>query len=393
MMRILRQPAAVLLMTAFLGTGCTSISALWSGDDVVAAKPTAVPGGQLHIAWQHDVDQRKPASPPGFSLPVVVAAKSGELIVAGGQDARLRVYDATGKERLRVALDAAGESGGLVLANGLVVVGDVGGNLYGLDLLNGTVKWRYTLGSALIGKPVAAGDGFIIQASNNQLYRFNEKGEKQWSYSGQLGGLAMHLTPSPRVYHDRVYAALSNGDIVALKASDGGLLWKHQTIFTHDAAVLSELKVPLATPVVIPAALSGADEDMLAVAIFQGELSFLSLSDGTMLKTRLLSVKSSPVLIGDKLYVADTQGYVSALDAAHGDTLWKKQISDGELVGPVLVAGKMWLADDHGRVYRMDQSGHVDGRITLGGRIDRLPVVAEAGVLVRNHLGVLYLLR
>ena len=386
------------LLIVLMSSGCSTISGLWHDDDASASageKTVQQPTGKaIALQWETDLDQRKPASPPGFSLPAVITTAAGERIVAGSQDSRLRVYDADGSELMRIALDAPVESGALKLANGDIVVGDVGGNLYGVDLKQGVIKWRYTLSSALIGQPVALGNDFVIQTSNNQIYRFTADGKKVWSFSGLLGGLAMHLSPSPVVYKDRIYAALSNGDVVAMNAADGGFLWKRQTVLSNDAAVLSELKVPVASPTIIPASQSGGSEDMLAVPVFQGKLIFISLQDGSTLRTRDISSKSSPLLIGSTLFVADAHGAVSALDSANAATLWKKQISDGELTGPVLVGGLLWFADDHGRVYRMEQNGRVAGRIALDGRIDRTPVATgNGGVLVRNNLGTLYMLR
>ncbi|WP_240923852.1 PQQ-binding-like beta-propeller repeat protein [Mariprofundus ferrooxydans] len=386
------------LLIVLMSSGCSTISGLWHDDDASAStgeKTVQQPTGKaIALQWETDLDQRKPASPPGFSLPAVITTAAGERIVAGSQDSRLRVYDADGSELMRIALDAPVESGALQLANGDIVVGDVGGNLYGVDLKQGVIKWRYTLSSALIGQPVVLGNDFVIQTSNNQIYRFTADGKKVWSFSGLLGGLAMHLSPSPVVYKDRIYAALSNGDVVAMNAADGGFLWKRQTVLSNDAAVLSELKVPVASPTIIPASQSGGSEDMLAVPVFQGKLIFISLQDGSTLRTRDISSKASPLLIGSTLFVADAHGAVSALDAANGATLWKQQISDGELTGPVLVGSLLWFADDHGRVYRMEQDGRVAGRIALDGRIDRIPVATvNGGVLVRNNLGILYMLR
>ena len=190
-----------------------------------------------------------------------------------------------------------------------------------------------------------------------------------------------------------IYAVFSNGDVVALKSDNGSLLWKRQLFLGTEAAVLSELKVPVSAPAIIPASQSGRDEDVLAVAVFQGEMSFVSLQDGTVLSHRKLSLKSSPLLVGKQLFVADAEGAVSALDAVNGETLWKKQISGAELTGLTLWQGSLWVADNRGMVYRLDIGGNVLASIELGGRIDRTPVVAANGVLVRNHLGTIYMLR
>jgi len=348
--------------------------------------------GSISVRWRADLDQRRPASPDGFSLPVAVPGDQGGRIVAGAQDRRVRIYDMDGSELERIAIDAPGESGGLVLANGLVVVGDVDGKLYGIDPVEGRIVWKYVLPSVLLSSPVAVENDFIIQTADNHIFRFSANGEKLWSFTGKLGGLGMHLCPSPVIYNNQVFAVFNNADVVALKAENGGFLWQRQLLLDTSAAVLSELKVPASTPVVIPAGQSGRGEDVLAIAIFQGELMFVSLQDGTILSSRQLSLKSSPLLLGNQLIVADASGAVSALDAAGGDTLWKQQVSTGELVGPILWRDELWVADDQGSVFRLSKEGRVLATTKLSGRIDRTPVATAGGVLVRNDLGAIYML-
>jgi len=382
-----------------LSSGCSSVSGLWSdspGPQEPAAKPAAVAPvstGHMSVLWRNNVDQRKPASPPGFSLPAAIKTAQGDLVIAGAQDKRLRVYSIGGSELDRIALAHASESGALQLSNGLVVVGDVGGILYGLDISNGRIAWQKQLSSALIGVPAAVGDDFIIQTSNNQIFRFTADGKKLWSYSGQLGGLGDHLSPSPVVYDGHVYAVFSNGDVIALKADGGNFLWKRQMLLSNNAAVMSEVKIPEASPLVIPASQSGRGEATLVVSIFQGMLSFISLQDGSTLHQRKISLKSQPLLIDNTVFVADATGAVSALNANDAATLWKKHVSDGELTGPVLWQGNLWVADDQARVYRLDKKGSLLASTKLDGRIDRAPVATTHGLLVRNNLGTLYMLR
>jgi len=394
-------------------SACSTISSLWSDQaETENRKPqaaalnngnepsvqpisrnVAAASGPIDLLWSNNVDQRRPASSLGFSVPVSVQTAQGERIVVGAQDRRVRIYDAQGSELNRIALKDACESAALQLSNGLVVVGDLGGTIYGLDIQQATVVWSVNLSSALIGSPVAVADGFIIQTSNNQLYRFSNDGKKIWSYSDKLGGLSMHLTPSPVVYKGRVYAAVSNGDVVALKVDKGSFIWKRQLLLSNKASVMSELKVPVAMPLLITAEASGRDEDVLLVSVFQGELSFLSLQDGSTLSNRKISLKSAPLLIGEQVFIADTSGALSALSAFDGETIWKQQLGDGELTGPVLWQGSLWVADDQATVYRLSQTGKLLASKDLDGRIDRSPVAGKNGVLVRNNLGTMYMLR
>jgi len=396
---LMRRTILTLSMSALtLLSGCSFVSGLWSDSPPQQAvtKPVvhlATTTGHISEVWRNNVDQRKPASPPGFSLPAAIVTPQGEFIVAGAQDKRVRIYRANGREVDRIALANACESGALKLSNGLVVVGDVGGVLYGLDILKARVVWRKQLSSALIGVPLATGDGFIIQTSNNQIYRFTADGKKLWSYSGQLGGLGIHLNPSPVIYKGRLYAVFSNGDVIALKVKNGDFIWKRQMLLSNNAPVMSEIKIPAASPVVIPASQSGHGEPMLAVSIFQGDLSLISLQDGSTLNRRKLSLKSKPLLIDHTLFVADASGALSALNTANAETMWKLQLSEGALTGPILWHGSLWVADDQAHIFRLNQRGKLLASTQFDGRIDRTPVAASNGILVRNNYGTLYMLR
>jgi len=381
----------------FAFSGCSTMSSWWGSEEKAAVPAdasvhlsTAAEHNGIHVQWQVDLDQRPPASPSGFSAPFVVSTSNGERIVAGSQDRRVRIYDINGNEINRIALADACESGGLQLANGTVVVGDVGGHLYGLDVEQGTIVWRQDLPSVLMSEPVALDDGFVIQTADNRIYRFGPDGTKLWSFTGAAGGLSMRLSPAPLVRDGQIFAAFSNGDVASIKSDSGSLLWKRQLILNSAAAVLSELRVPVATPVLIPASDSHAREDMLLVPVFQGDLVFLSKLDGSRLIDRTLSLKSSPLLIGSRLFTADASGALSALDAATGETLWKQQLSKGELTGPVLWQDALWAADDQGMVYRLNLDGKVLADTQLPGRIDRTPVATTHGLLVRNSLGTLF---
>lgn len=356
-------------------------------------KPVVAATSKISVVWRSDIDQRQPASSGGISNPAIAMSEEGEVIVAGGQDRRVRVLNSSGREIHRVALNAAGESGGLQLANGLVVVGDVAGKLFGIDINRGSVAWSVELSSSLLSRPVLVGNDFIIQTETNQVFRFSQSGEKIWSYSGPPAGLGMQLLPSPVVFRDQVFVAMRNGDVVALKAESGSFLWQRQLLINSDAAVLRDLKVPVATPLLIPAEQSGKHEDMLAVPVFQGDLFFLSLQDGSTLISRAISSKGSPLLIGNRVYVADAQGALSMLDAAGGETLWKQKLSEGELTGAIFWNQMLWLADASGKVFRLNLDGKLLATVELGGRIDLNPVATSDGVLVRNNLGTLFKLR
>jgi len=391
------------LLGLLLLSSCASVSQWWQDEEdapgvtaqqetVTAAQSASVQlsKGDLSVDWRVDVDQRRPASPAGFSIPVVAQSAHGPVIVIGAQDKRVRIYSTGGSELARIALHGACEAGGLQLDNGLVVFGDVEGYLYALDVNTQQIAWQAQLSSLMQGHPVATAGGFLVQTTDNRLYHFSNDGKKRWSYTGTLGGLTMRAGASPVVAGERVYAVFNSGDAVALRLDSGDLIWKRQLVLDNNAVVLSEIRVPIADPVMLAAPNTFQEEFLLIVPIYQGQLLFLSPQDGSAIHSRTISLKSSPIRMDNAFYAADAHGAVYALDVATGQSLWKQKISEGELVGPVAFAHRLWVADEQGHVFRLNQYGEVEAEITLPGRIDRAPVVANDGVLVRTSRGVLY---
>ncbi len=371
------------IVGVFLGSHILAGCALWQDSPAEEAKPeVAAPiVSSLDVAWSTNVDQRKPLMPAANSYPAV----AGEWIVLGAGDKRVHVYSQNGSEVRRIALQSPCESGALALPNGLVVLGDSNGSIYGIDPSLGSVAWRKQLSSVLLGRPVMAGDNFLLQTADNRIYSFNPDGEKLWSYASQLGGMAMHLGSAPLVMGDRIYAMFTNGDAVALDRKNGNLLWRRQLVLDARAAVLRELRVPVASPVFV----SG----VLIVSFFQGQLIGLNPENGEQLWARKLSLKSTPLVQGDQLYVSTNDGDVAALDGASGDSIWRQHVADVALVGPAFLNGRLIVADDQGSVHALTLDGNKSGELELPGRIDRAPVATQDGVLIRNNLGGMYLIR
>ncbi len=347
-------------------------------DETRSAKVVA---GPLSVAWVRDVDQRAPMSPPAASRPALV----GDRIVIGGRDGRAHIYDLNGRERARLALDAPCESGALTLHNGQVVLSDVDGGLYAIDPVRGVIVWKKALPSVVLGHPVALDDDFLIQTADSHVYRFSAEGRKRWSWAGLPGGFALQRGPSPVAANGMVYAVFSSGDVVALHADSGDLAWRRQLLLQTDARTLSEMKTPVADPV-----LAGR---LLVVSFYQGTITALSADDGEVRWQRNLSLRDTPAVQGGHLVVAVSDGRALALDVASGATLWQRKLADDELVGPAVSGSRLFVAASSGQVFALDGEGRVLGRASVPARVDQPPLAAAGGVLVRNHLGGLYLIR
>ncbi|MDQ6963997.1 MAG: PQQ-binding-like beta-propeller repeat protein, partial [Mariprofundales bacterium] len=254
-----------------------------------------------------------------------------------------------------------------------------------------------SLSTLLLGRPVAVGDDFVVQTMDNRIYRITPQGKKVWSFDGYPGGISMHAATSPLFDRrtNRILAVLSTGDVVAIDAGSGDLLWRKQLLLNANAAVLSEMKAPVAGLLYVDDLRYGIDHitPALLVPLYQGDIRLLDASSGEQRATRGRSLRAAPLLLGHTLIIADSSGTVSAIDTQSGDTEWKMSVSDGELTALAVWQGGIWIGDSDGNLFHLTAAGRVVGSIALDGAINRAPVATPAGVVVHSSRGGIYLIR
>jgi outer membrane protein assembly factor BamB len=373
-----------------LGTLLTSCS-WWKGSDEETTKVVA--SQSIEKVWSTDVDGRKPADPLAYGNAATTMIAGEQRIVIGGGDARAHIYNLNGSELFRTALLESSDSGAVALQSGLVVLSDTGANLYAINAVSGDIAWRFSLSSPVTGTPVVVENDVLIQTSDNRIYRIDAKGKKVWSFAGQPGGLGLYLNASPLLHDGKVYVLLTNGDALALDAANGDLIWRKQLLLNADASHLSDIKAPQATPVwVSELSLDGnTARNLVLFPFYQGDLFALNSDDGTTLLTHHISIKTSPIVDKEYIYMADSSGTLQAIERATGDVLWSITLSNDELVGPVIWDNSFWLGDDKGHIFRVNHSGKLQASLSISGAIDRKPIVTRSGVLFHSSLGGLYL--
>jgi len=356
----------------------------------------AVAKPSIETVWSVDVDQRLPNSPLALSSPAIVQHEGETWVVIGGRDGWVHVYDLdSGSEVRRFPLRAPSDSGALALRNGLVVLGDIQGHLYAVDPAQGKVVWQKSLTAAFTIPPLPLGDDFLVQTGDNELYRFSNNGEKRWSYTGSKNSLSFYFGAEAMIQDDTIYAVLNNGDALALKAYTGDVVWKRQTIVSSIASTLTDLKAPLAKPLLLSQLHLAGEEvsDALLVPIFQGELVVLSAKDGSQSFDVPVSLKSAPLAVGKQMFMADSFGFLHVYNKTKGNRVWSKKISSNALMGPVLFDGSLWLTDNQGHVFRVNKNGDIESSKALQGNIARLPIVTSQGLIIRTDRGVMIMVK
>lgn len=207
---------------------------------------------------------------------------------------------------------------------------------------------------------LAALAGVVAQPATADLY---PPLQPLWTFGAEQGFYA-----APTVVGNRLYATSRDGNVYALDAATGEVVWTHTT----GDMVYSGVVVADGTAYV-----ASSDKQLYA----------LNLADGTVRWQRELDglAYASPVVAGG-VVVAGTgeTGTLAAFDARTGQPRWTVTM-EGRLGSGLAAAGNRVYAPSYdGHVYAIDAAtGDVRWRFDAGGVVDSIPLVEGDTVYVK----------
>jgi len=235
------------------------------------------------------------------------------------------------------------------------------------DHVNGSLKWSYTDGSAMISSssPVIGPDGTIYLGMDMSLYALNPEGTKKWEY-----GTGDVVHSSPAVGSDgTVYIGSYDDQFYALNP-EGKLKWLYNTgdwVFSSPA-VGSDGTIYLGTE----------NSKMIALGP-DGKLKWEFTADG--------SVRSSPAIGSDgTIYFGSYEGNLYALNK-DGTLKWNYTTGDyvpsSPAVGP---DGAIYFASEDNNVYAVDRDGNLKWKYATGFSVHSSPAIGSDGTIYIGSL-------
>lgn len=173
-----------------------------------------------------DISQYNPAVPYGKHFIVVYVTDNNGRVWKEYKD-----YEWTGGD---VTTRWVFETGDMIQStptyhNNVVYVGSEDGFIYAIDDTNGSLKWKYNSGEAIISKP-AIYEGVnetlvMVGSSDKRLYALNaDTGAVKWYY--ETNG---SILSDPLVDGDNVYFGSGDSYIYCVNIADGTLKWRYET--------------------------------------------------------------------------------------------------------------------------------------------------------------------
>ena len=280
-------------------------------------------------------------------------------------------------------------AGGVGIASGLVLLGNTFGEVVALDAADGSERWRASLGSEVLSVPSASRDSVFAQTIDGRLVALSiESGEERWSFDNQVPILTLRGTSSPIFADNIVYTGFANGEVAALRAENGELLWEHRVMLPEGRSELDRMVDVDAAPLI-----NGAN---VYVGAFQGRVKSLSRRDGRPLWEHEISTFLDLADGLGQIYVVDDDDVISAIDQGSGEVNWTQtDFQRRKLSAPIAFSNYIAVGDDEGYVHIIAQrDGRHLGRRKLDGKGIRSGMVySDSTLYVLGNSGSLHALQ
>jgi outer membrane protein assembly factor BamB len=218
---------------------------------------------------------------------------------------------------------------------GKVYVGNYNGSLICLNVVNGSLLWKYSeFGGNDISSPTVA-YGKVYFCQNDDIYCRNaENGTLIWGREVQY---AHPVYSTPAVLNGKVYIASTNAQVYCFNASTGSTIWNYTTGY---------------------------------------------------------GIRSSPAVFNEKVYIGSGDGYVYCLDADTGSRIWQFGTGDKVRSSPAIADGKLYVGSLDKKVYCLNATNGIEiWNLSTGASIESSPAVADGTMCIASGDGKLYMFR
>ena len=199
----------------------------------------------------------------------------------------------------------------------------------------------------------------------------------------------------PALGYGRLFFSTNSGILTAISEKTGKWAWKYRS---HRCVAATPALGPHAHGTVYEVFLNrppcnalrgghGDDGEVIALSAGHGKIHW---------RHTIGPSESSPLIVGDRLYVGDWNGDVWAFDANHGRVLWRKHVG-GAIKGGLASAGNhLYVGSYDGHVYCLTTSGQIVWRASAQPRLFghatfySTPAVAYGRVYIGSTDGKVY---
>ncbi len=334
------------------------------------------------------------------SAPVI----GGGIMVAVGTDGAVNAFDAeTGARRwtyqMKVddKLESSAFGGGASYADGRVFATNGIGEVAAIDAATGAEIWKVKPAGPLRGSPTIAFGAVYVMTQDNQIISLAAAdGANQWQESGSSAQAGVFGVAAPAAGQGTVIAGYSSGELSAYRYENGRTLWADALSRTSISTEVGALTDIDADPII---------QDGRVYALGQGgRMAAYELVTGQRIWELNLAGISTPAIAGEWIFTLTDEARLLAIARATGKVRWISQFARYRneekkknpifWTGPVLAGNSLWVASTEGQLYRVSTGeGSASLYRDFKAPISLAPVVANNILYLLDDNGVIHALR
>lgn len=390
------------------------------------ARPIALPAASANPGWTHrqGLNGARPGHPALAAAPQRIwsvpigqgdarrVRLATDPVVAGGVvytlDARARVQatSAAGQALWSADLTPEGQrnpnasGGGLAYDGGRLYVTSAFAFIAALDAATGREIWRHPFSAPVTGAPMVAGDRVFVSAMDGTLWAMDTAtGRIDWSIAAASTIPTVSRGASPAVAGDLVIMPSEAGELTAVRRANGAVAWSSVVTGRRTGAAYATISAITGDPVV--------DGGRVYAANHQGRLVALDLRTGETIWAAREAAFSPVWPVGGSVFLISDENRLIRLDAASGTPIWSVELPLHQPVrrirnrsaifaqfGPVLAGGRLWVSSSEGVLRSFDPaSGAQLSEVALPEGAASAPVVAGQLLYVLGRDGMLHAYR
>ena len=281
--------------------------------------------------------------------------------------------------------------GGVAVDNGRVYAANGFGNVAAIDAATGAVAWTVRPGGPLRGAPTVADGSVYVISQDNQIFALKAAdGTTAWSNAASLEVAGVFGNGSPAVDRGTVVAGFSSGELNAYRYENGRQVWQDALSRTSISTGVSSLSDIDADPVI-----AGG----MVYALGQGgRMVALDLTSGQRLWELNMAGIATPWVSGDWLFAINDKAQLIAIQRMTGKIRWinqlkrwtneKKKAGQINYYGPVLAGDRLIVAGSNGALINVRPTdGATLNQTSAGGGLRFQPVVAGGTLYLLTDAG------
>jgi outer membrane protein assembly factor BamB len=281
--------------------------------------------------------------------------------------------------------------GGAAYADGRVYITTGLGEVAALDAADGKVIWRVKPAGPLRGSPTIAFNSVFVMTMSNQIHGLNAAdGTPAWNMSASSGQTGVFGVAAPAAGQGTVIAGFSTGELIAYRYENGRELWSDalaRTSLSTSVGVLTDID---ADPII--------DRGRVYALGQGGRMAAYELVTGQRIWELSLAGISTPAVAGEWIFTLTDDARLLCIARSSGKVRWMTQLDRFEnekkkknpifWTGPVLAGDRLWFANSEGQIWSAAAADGQPGlHAELGAPVTLAPVVAGSTLYVLDDGG------